>query len=148
MTDKQNRNNMEYFTIEEMCYSQTASRRGIANVPNAEQRANLEKLVINVLDPLRRKYGHPIRVNSGFRSATLNRAVGGAQTSQHLKGEAADISAGSRIENKKLFQMLRDSNNFDQLIDENDFQWVHVSFRAGKNRRQVLQYKNKVYRIM
>lgn len=129
---------MNYFTIKELCKSSTAQQRGIDNTPNSEIVNNLEQLVDNVLDPLREKYGKPITVNSGYRSLELNRAIGGAKNSQHTLGQAADISGGSIIENKKLFDLAQQLNlPFDQLIDEKDFSWVHISY-SPRNRKQVL----------
>lgn len=131
---------MKHFTIAELCKSETARVRRIENKPDTEQKAALEALVTNVLDPLRGLYGRPIMVSSGFRSRDLNRAVGGAPSSQHMKGEAADIYTGSKEENRKLFELIRDNLPYDQLIDEKDFSWVHVSYRAdGANRKQVLK---------
>lgn len=130
---------MKYFTIQELSHSDTAVARGIDNCPTAEAIHNLTKLVENVLDPLREKYGKPIRVSSGYRSAILNRSVNGATFSQHRLGEAADITVGSKEENRKLFEIIRLELPFDQLIDEKDFSWVHVSFREGRNRKQVLK---------
>ena len=96
-------------------------------------------LVDNVLDPLREAYGKPIRVNSGFRCPALNKAVKGSATSDHMTGRAADITGGSPAENKKLFYMIQELElPFDQLIDEKHFSWVHVSYREGANRNQVL----------
>lgn len=129
---------MKYFTIKELCKSSTATQRGIDNTPNSEIVSNLEQLVDIILDPLREKYGKPIRVNSGYRCEALNKAVGGAKTSQHLTGLAADITAGSKLENKKLFMLAQQLNlPFDQLIDESNFNWVHISF-SNKPRKQVL----------
>ena len=124
---------MKYFTIKELSYSDTALAKGIDNFPTAEAISNLTKLVVNVLDPLREKYGKPIRVSSGYRS------VNGATSSQHRLGEAADITVGSKEENRKLFEIIKSELPFDQLIDEKDFSWVHVSFREGRNRKQVLK---------
>ena len=130
---------MKYFTIQELSHSDTAVARGIDNYPTAEAIHNLTKLVENVLDPLREKHGKPIRVSSGYRSAILNRSANGATSSQHRLGEAADITVGSKEENRKLFEIIRQELPFDQLIDEKDFSWVHVSFREGRNRKQVLK---------
>ena len=130
---------MKYFTIQELSHSDTAVARGIDNCPTAEAIHNLTKLVENVLDPLREMYGKPSRVSSGYRSAILNRSVNGATSSQHRLGEAADITVGSKEENRKLFEIIRLELPFDQLIDERDFSWVHVSFREGRNRKQVLK---------
>lgn len=130
---------MKHFTIGELCASTTADARGIKNTPMLQETGNLKALADNVLDPLREWYGKPIYVNSGYRCPQLNRMVGGKPTSQHLKGEAADITTGSKEENRKLFAYIRANLTFDQLIDEKDFSWVHVSFkRNGENRKQIL----------
>lgn len=126
---------MKHFTISEL----TATNRPIPNHPTQDVVRCLEELVQHVLDPAREALGVPIRVNSGFRCERLNRAVGGAATSQHTKGEAADITTGSKEGNKRLFELIRDTLPFDQLIDEKDFTWVHVSYRHGNNRKQVLK---------
>lgn len=129
---------MKYFTIKELCKSDTASSKGIDNSPNSEIVNNLTQLVDNILDPLREKYGKPIRVNGGYRCPELNKAVGGAKTSQHMQGLAADITAGSPSENKILFKLIQDMNlPFDQLIDEKKFSWIHVSY-SKKPRKQIL----------
>ena len=86
---------MKHFTLKELTRSSTAERLGIRNKPAVCEVAALERLVRYVLDPLRERYGRPVVVTSGYRSPALNRAVGGAATSQHLRGEAADITAGS-----------------------------------------------------
>lgn len=124
----------------ELCASTTADAHNIKNTPPLQEAGNLKALAENVLDPLREWYGKPIYVNSGYRSPQLNRIVGGAPTSQHMKGEAADITAGSKAENKKLFDYIKSNLPFDQVIDEKDYSWVHVSYkRDGSNRKQVLK---------
>ncbi len=129
-----------YFSIGEMCHSNTALTKGIGNAPDEEVIKNLEKLIVNLLDPLRELWGAPIRVNSGYRCEALNRALGGAVNSQHLRGEAADITVGSRDSNRKLYELLQNSSlEFDQLIDEKGFSWIHVSYREGANRRQAFR---------
>jgi len=126
---------MKYFTIQEL----TKTSTGIKKEPNAEQKANLTTLVTELLDPVREQWGKPIRVNSGYRSLEVNKAVKGAASSQHMTGEAADITTGSITDNKRLFGMIKtDGYVFDQLINENGGQWLHVSYRRGKNRQQVL----------
>lgn len=130
---------MKYFTIEEMIKSSTATAKRIDNTPNQTVIDSLTKLIEAVLDPLREWYGKPIRVNSGYRCEALNEAVGSkAKKSQHLYGEAADITAGSKTENEKLFNYIKDNLPFDQLINESNFSWVHVSYREGRLRKQVL----------
>ena len=130
---------MKYFTIEEMTKSSTATAKHIDNTPNQTAIDNLTKLIEIVLDPLREWYGKPIRVNSGYRCKVLNKAVGSkAKNSQHLYGEATDITAGGKAENEKLFNYIKDNLPSDQLINESDFSWVHVSYREGRLRKQVL----------
>ena len=134
---------MKYFSLGELTFSPTATRRGIENRPDYVQRAALEALVHNILDPLREAYGRPIVVNSGFRCKKLNSIVGGAAASQHCKGEAADIRTleNTREGNYRLFQLIQKLNlPFDQLIDEHNYAWVHVSF-SSRHRRQILHIK-------
>lgn len=130
---------MKYFSIKEMTKSNTATAKGIDNTPDQTITDNLTKLIEAVLDPLREWYGKPIIVNSGYRCEALNKAIGGAKSSQHMLGEAADITVGSKEENEKLFNYIKDNLEFDQLINEYDFSWVHVSYREGRLRKQVLE---------
>lgn len=129
--------------------SPTAARLGIANAADASVIGNLIALVDNVLDPLRRQWGGPITVNSGYRSPRLNAAVGGVTSSQHTTGHAADISVGSRRANKRLFQLIIRMNlPFDQLIFESGSlsqgpDWVHVSYDNSRNRRKILYLTKK-----
>lgn len=129
---------MRWFTMEELCSSSVAAREGIDNTPGEEVKARLTELVDEVLDPLREWYGRPIRVNSGFRCPRLNEAVGGVEDSQHVRGEAADIDTGNVVENRRLFEHVRDQLEFDQLIWECGGAWVHVSYKKVGNRKQVL----------
>ena len=132
---------MKYFTLNELTASSTAKRKGIDNTPDATVKANLTALVANILDPLREAYGKPIVVSSGYRSPKLNRAVGGAAKSQHVTGQAADIHtlSDTPADNKKLFDLIQSLKlPFDQLINEYNFNWVHVSF-SPRNRRQILK---------
>lgn len=130
---------MKYFTISELCSSDTARRKGIDNTPSETVKENLTALVANILDPLREAWGKPLRVSSGYRCAKLNSAVGGVRSSQHLTGQAADIDTGSKTGNKRLFALVQSLKlPFDQLIDEKSFSWVHVSY-SPRNRRQVLR---------
>lgn len=139
---------MKYFSIGEMSRSKVADLKGIPNHPNTYQKMNLEKLIDNVLDPIRALYGKPVYVNSGFRSATLNKAVGGAKNSQHMEGKAADITTGTPEENKKLWDvimfLLQEGDiSFDQLIYEKPVNgnpsWIHISYNEDNNREQILQ---------
>jgi len=99
--------------------------------PSAEQ--NLQALVEHVLDPARERLGMPITVNSGYRCPAHNKAVGGVKNSQHLKGEAADITCA---DNKRLAEIIEQLGNFDQLIVYPTF--LHVSYkRQGVNRESI-----------
>lgn len=136
------------FTVDELCRSKTAQRRGIDNTPTPSIRVNLEKLIVNVLQPLRDKYGKPIIVDSGYRCPKLNQVVGGAKTSQHLYGQAADIHtvSDSVKDNKELFdlakQMIENKEIVvGQLINEYNYNWVHISIPDGKHKNQILAIK-------
>lgn len=130
---------MRNFTIQELTASATAAAKKINNDPTPEAAENLKLLVDNVLDPLRDAYGKPIRVNSGYRSPALNAAVKGSKTSQHVKGQAADITGGNKAENKKLFELAQELNlPYCQLIDEKNFSWVHISYDRNNVKRQIL----------
>lgn len=122
-----------YFTIEELCRSKVAQQYGIDNTPSEWQKQNLQILIDKVLDPLRRVYGKPIIVNSGYRSATLNYKVKGAKNSNHLYGYAADITGGNRVENKKLWDLFLGLNiPFTELIDEKNLSWIHIAYNKDK----------------
>ena len=131
----------KYFSMGEMMRSQTADAMGISNKCNIEQAGNIQRLIAEVLDPLREAYGKPIRVTSGFRSPELNKAVGGSRTSDHMTGCAADIVGTpiTKSENKKLFELVQELGlSYDQLIDEKGFRWVHVSFRSKETNRMMI----------
>ena len=130
------------FTLEELVASATASKLKIDNTPSKDQAAKLCLLAYRILQPLRDKYGKPIRISSGFRCTALNKAVGGVPTSQHLKGEAADINNGV-AENKKIFKLVKqmiDEGKLEvgQLIDEKGYSWIHISLPDSKHRNQIL----------
>ena len=128
-----------------MTKSATAQRKGIKNDPSIQVCKSLTALIEKVLDPLREAYGKPIIVTSGYRCEKLNKAVGGAASSQHVKGEAADIRSvqDTPEENKKLFDLIvKLGLPFDQLINEYNYDWVHVSFGA-RHRRQKLKAVKK-----
>lgn len=133
---------MKYFTISELTRSATARRLGIDNTPPADVSFRLAKLVNNILDPLREAWGQPIIVTSGYRCPKLNKAVGGSSTSQHTKGEAADIrTVSDRPEdNRKLLDLLLSLDlPFDQVINEypdamGNPDWIHVSYSSVRRR--------------
>ena len=136
---------MKYFTIHELIKSATAKRHGISNIPNEEQRLNLKRLVENILDPLRERWGAPIIVDSGYRCPRLNTIVKGSATSQHLLGQAADIRTVSDDpeENKKLFNLIINMHlPYDQVIDEYNYNWVHVSY-GPRHRRKILHLPSR-----
>ena len=126
-----------YFTNNELTDSTTAKRLRIKNEPNKEQWINLFAIRDNILNPLREKFGKPIRITSGFRTPELNKAVGGKPTSQHTKGEAVDITAINKADNKELFELCK-TLDFDQLIDESNLTWIHISYKVP-NRKQILK---------
>lgn len=131
----------KYFTQKEFEHSNTAVAKCISNKMNAEQLENAKFIVQTICDPLREWLGKPLKLNSGFRSLALNKAIGGSLTSQHMKGEAVDLPIDANA-----FHWIKDNLEFDQLIWEfgtdSNPQWVHVSIRRdGKNRMQVLKAK-------
>lgn len=132
------------FSLAEFTKSQTAARLGIRNTPSPTSIEAMRRLCSELLEPLRARVGGPIVVTSGYRSVALNRAIGGSATSQHSKGEAVDIERPG-MSNFDLARAIEASGlEFDQLILEAYVPgkpgsgWVHVSFRHGANRRQVL----------
>ena len=125
------------FTLHEMCASATAVAKGIENIPKAEQIQNLQRLCVRLLQPLRDVYGESLAINSGFRCPVLNKAVGGVPSSQHLKGQAADVRV--RDPRRLLSELLRLGIDFDQAILYPTF--LHLSYSSGANRKQVLYAK-------
>lgn len=131
----------KHITYNEATTSPTALRNGISNIPNESILKVMQTTAEAIFEPLRLWYANPIKINSFYRSTLLNEKVGGSKFSQHPKGEAIDISAGSKIENKKLFDLAKANLIFDQLINEYDYKWIHISFRLGDNRNQTLIVK-------
>lgn len=142
---------MKYFTIDELCYSDTAIELGIENKPNKEIESHLIQLVEELLDPLRNAWGSAIRVTSGYRCAKLNSVLkGSSPTSAHLVGFAADLVPchGSITEFKKfVVKWLKENNiQFDQAICETNgkgVQWVHLGLYnlSMQQRKQILNLK-------
>lgn len=130
----------EHFTLEELTYSRTAVENGIANDPSPQEKASLQYLADNLLEPLRQFYKKPIAVLSGFRNKEVNRLVGGVATSQHVKGEAADCYTPEGP--AKLLDLLMKSGlEFDQAILYRRRRFLHLSLKeSGKNRMQVIIY--------
>ena len=125
-----------FFTLKEFLYSKTAGSLGIDNVPDFEQVRNLDNLVKYVLSPCRQYIGTAIYINSGYRSKRLNTIVGGAPTSQHLSGKAADITTLHDKADVDLFKFIIDKIDFDQCIRYKTF--IHVSYNGKLNRNQVI----------
>lgn len=132
------------FTLEEMCYSSTANARGLQNYPSQKAIDNLQKLCVEVLQPIRDKYGKAIFVNSGYRNPELNRVVGGSQSSQHITGCAADIDSS---DNAKLWDMIIKMINVGEITvgqliwekgDSMAPDWIHISLPYTK-KNQILK---------
>lgn len=127
-----------YFSDRELYASATAKKYGIDNTPTPEVWQNLYALRDNVLNPAREAYGSCIFVNCAYRSPQVNKLVGGVATSQHVTGQAADITTKSVEGNRKLFALLMEQGNFDQIIWEGQGAWIHVSFSMNGNRHMAL----------
>lgn len=126
---------MKHFTLTELTRSATARRLGIDNTPSPEAVAALTQLVDNVLDPLREAWSAPLYVTSGYRCPALNRAVGGVPHSQHILGQAADVTTGTIDGNRRLWQLLQSLKlPVDQVINEHGYRWLHIS-HGPHNRR-------------
>ncbi len=134
------------FALSEITHSNTAKRLGIDNEPTETHLQNMQHLVDNLIQPLRDAVG-PIRVSSGYRNPELNRAIGGSRSSQHCKGEALDLQfwQNGKMMNELIYEWILDSGiEFDQMINEFDFAWIHISLKKEDNRNQVLEaYKDK-----
>lgn len=130
----------KYFTIAELCNSDTADRRGIINRLPKEYLPNVQGLINHVLDPLREWYGKPIYVNSGYRCPELNKVVGGVENSYHVSGCAADIDARSYEENKKLFEYIRENLPFTEVGWEGGGRWIHVALVPGRESEKEVFY--------
>jgi zinc D-Ala-D-Ala carboxypeptidase len=133
----------KHVTKQEFELSPTAIRLGIDNQMNEEQTTKAILLCVNVFEPIRAKVGHPIKINSGFRSAKLNKKIGGSTTSQHCKGEAMDLD----LHDKNIFEWIIKNITFDQLIFEGGNQhsadWFHISYKKDSNRNEVLRMIKK-----
>ena len=136
----------KYLNYEEATKSQTATRLGIKNEPNAQQLEAMKYVAVNVFDKVREFVGGPLHASSFFRSEKLNAAIGGSsKTSQHMKGEAIDIDCDTfgHGTNQDVFNYIRINLEYDQVIGEypdanGKWSWVHVSLKKSGNRKQVL----------
>ena len=123
----------EHISNKEGIYSTTATRKGIDNTPNEDQRKAMHEIARDIFEPLREWVEGPIRINSFFRSPELNKAIGGSYTSQHCKGQAMDIDdGGCKKTNAEMYEWIKENLNFDQMIwefgDDKNPNWVHVSY--------------------
>jgi hypothetical protein len=131
------------FSLKELTTSETATRKGLDNTPNEAVTANLKTLAENILQPVREHYGKSVKVNSGYRSPEVNASVGGSKTSDHCKGQAADIEI-TGVANGDLAKYIAENYKFTQVILEfytqgiPDSGWVHVSYDANNLKCQTL----------
>ena len=147
----------EHFHLSEMLASETAEERHIPNTPRKDHIMAMQNLAVRCLEPTRQHFGLPIQITSGFRSPDLNKAVKGVANSQHLEGEAADITIPRRYWPfcytsqeqiaRLLYTWMKDNIDLDQLILEHSgpIWWVHVSCRINfrRNRHQAFQLKKQ-----
>ena len=135
------------FTLSELTRSSTAKRKGINNEPTEAHKKNLQRIVTEILQPMRDQLG-PIRVTSGYRSPKLNRSIGGSTKSQHCKGQAVDIQFWDKgvMKNKVIYDyIVQNGIEFDQMINEFDFSWIHISLKDKDNRNRILEaYKDDI----
>jgi putative chitinase len=134
----------QHFNLKEFTKSETATRKRIDNTPNLEHANNLKMVCENILEPVRKHFGKPVRINSGYRGPALNKAVGGSAKSQHCNGEAVDFEIDG-LPNPDLAKWVAENCDFDQIILEfydpkegPNSGWVHASYSKGKNRKQKL----------
>ena len=130
----------KHISFKEATISRTATRLNIDNEPNKEQLANMNLVADKVFEPLRKWVGGPIKINSFFRSPKLNKAIGGSSKSQHCKGYAIDLDDTFKHKtNAEMFNWIKDNLKFDQMIwefgDDNNPNWVHVSYVSEKENR-------------
>ena len=139
----------KHISYKEATFSQTAVRRDIDNTPNEDVLKRMQVVAENIFEPLRAYVGGPIKINSFYRSPLLNTAIGGAKSSQHIRGEAIDIDDTlGCMSNKDMFTFIKDELDFDQLIwefgnDENP-DWIHVSYVSPENNRRRILKAEKV----
>jgi|TARA_R100000081_G_C4797149_1_gene161642 hypothetical protein len=134
------------FTRAEIEHSNTAKRLDISNEMSDEHLENMQRVIDNLIQPMRDAIG-PIRISSGYRSPKLNKAIGGSSRSQHCKGEALDLQfwKEGKMNNKVIYDWVIDSGiEFDQMINEFDYAWIHISLKSKENRKEILEaYKNE-----
>ena len=130
------------FALKEFTKSVSAIRSGIDNSPSPEHIRNIQLLVKFVLQPLREALGSPIRITSGYRSEALNKLIKGSKRSQHCKGQAADLQfrVDGVMDNKAIWDKVIELGlPFDQMINEFEFSWIHISYNHEHNRKSLLE---------
>ena len=139
----------KHISKKEGTFSNTATRKGIDNMPGSEELQNMELIAEKIFEPLRKAANGPIKINSFYRSVELNKAIGGSSKSQHCQGRAIDVDDVHRyMSNKEMYNYIKNNLDFDQLIwefgTEDNPDWVHVSYvDVDNNRRRCLQaYKD------
>ena len=134
------------FSRAEIEHSNTAKRLGISNEMSDKHLENMQRVIDNLIQPMRDAIG-PIRISSGYRSPKLNKAIGGSSRSQHSKGEALDLQfwEKGKMNNKVIYDWVLESGvEFDQMINEFDYSWIHISLKSKENRSQILEaYKDE-----
>lgn len=135
----------EFFSLAELIKSSTATKHHIDNTPPADVIKNLQYGVDMVLDPLRRTYGKPIIITSGYRCQKLNTLVGGVSNSWHTQGNAADIHVASLTEATKLFSNLQKIPSVDTVLFEHSTsgQWLHVQWNMAQTPRHHYNFNYK-----
>ena len=137
-------------TLSEATKSHTAIKYGISNKPSGDHLSNLIQIANKIFQPIRDHFNEPIIVSSGYRSKALNDLIGGASGSQHSKGEALDLDGS--VENAYIFEFIKNNLEFDQLIwefgDEENPDWVHVSYKSENNRGEVLRAVRQSGRVI
>ena len=134
----------ENFTFEELIHSAYAEKYHLSNLPKQDEIKKLNQLATEILQPIRNEFNSPIKVTSGYRSPQVNSAVGGSRTSQHVKGEAADLTSS---DNKKLMsliiRLIKDKKiEVGQVINEFDYSWIHISLPTKTHHNEVLRAFN------
>ena len=132
------------FSLQELTFSQVASRRGIDNTPSEKVIDNLERLAF-FLEQVRKIFNKPFLINSGYRSREVNEAVGGSKTSQHCEGCAVDFNVKGMSPSAVVRAIVDNDVPYDQVILEFD-SWVHISIpniKGATPRKQALIIDNK-----
>ena len=134
----------DHISLKEAIRSNTAKRLGIDNMPDNDTLVTMQITAQHLFEPLRNHFNEPIYISSFYRCEELNKAIGGSASSQHCKGEAIDIDdVYSKVTNADFFNYIKDRLEFDQLIwefgDDENPDWVHVSYNLGRNRMRILK---------